>query len=181
LIGDLLAVQHESSKAEYGLDARLVNWVIPKVLELVYRRPAIFDARVRSGKIVEGHGDLRPEHICLEDPPVAIDCLEFNRDLRTLDAVSELSFLGLECDRLGAAEVGDYIMMRYSEQTGDRPPLPLLRFYKAFHACVRAKVAVRHLEDKKLTDREHWRARAAQYLELADLQLKGPCNLAREL
>jgi uncharacterized protein len=41
-----------------------------------------------------GHGDLRPEHVCLSEPPVFIDCLEFNRDLRLLDCVDELSYLG---------------------------------------------------------------------------------------
>jgi aminoglycoside phosphotransferase family enzyme len=56
---------------------------------------------VYTGKIIEAHGDLWPEHICLEDKPVIIDCLEFNRALRILDTVSELAFLALECEQRG--------------------------------------------------------------------------------
>ena len=37
--------------------------------------------RVRSRRIVDGHGDLRPEHIWLGDPVRIIDCLEFNARL----------------------------------------------------------------------------------------------------
>ena len=32
-------------------------------------------SRVRDGRIVDGHGDLRPEHVCLVEPPVIIDAL----------------------------------------------------------------------------------------------------------
>ena len=57
--------------------------------------------RVSEGQVVEGHGDLRPEHVFLTDPPVIIDCLEFNRTLRLVDPLDEIAFLGMECARLG--------------------------------------------------------------------------------
>jgi uncharacterized protein len=62
---------------------------------------------------------LRPEHICLEDTPVIIDCLEFNRNLRILDPASEIIFLKLECDRLEAPDIGEIILETYCESTGD--------------------------------------------------------------
>ena len=56
-------------------------------------RGALFAARVRARRIVDGHGDLRPEHICLGDPPCIIDCLEFNAALRAADPFDEIAFL----------------------------------------------------------------------------------------
>mgnify|MGYP006202207167 CR=1 FL=1 len=41
-----------------------------------------------AGRIVEGHGDLRPEHIYLGTPPAIIDRLEFSMELRTLDTLA---------------------------------------------------------------------------------------------
>jgi uncharacterized protein len=65
-------------------------------------RAALLDARVEAGRIVEGHGDLRPEHVYLLDPPIIMDCLEFNRELRLVDPADELPYLAIECHRLGA-------------------------------------------------------------------------------
>jgi len=117
--------------------------------------------------IIEAHGDLRPEHVCLEAQPVIIDCLEFNRSLRILDAASELAFLALECERLGAPEIGKQLLNVYREQTGDPAPNALLEFYRAHHAVVRAKIAIWHLKDDTILDEAHWVAKAEQYLRMA--------------
>jgi aminoglycoside phosphotransferase family enzyme len=58
-------------------------------------------ARAEQGHVREGHGDLRPEHICLLDPPVVIDCLEFKQMLREVDPYDKLAFLDLECRNAG--------------------------------------------------------------------------------
>ena len=58
--------------------------------------------RMSEGRIIECHGDLRPEHICLAPKPVIIDRVEFSRDLRIMDVAEELSSLSLECDILDA-------------------------------------------------------------------------------
>lgn len=55
-------------------------------------------ARVAAHRVLEGHGDLRPEHVCLLQPPVVIDCLEFNLALRQVDPFDEVAYLGLDCD-----------------------------------------------------------------------------------
>jgi hypothetical protein len=41
--------------------------------------------------------------------------LAFVRDFRILDTASELAFLALECERLGAQQVGDWILKTYSD------------------------------------------------------------------
>ncbi len=130
-------------------------------------RGAIFAARLAAGRVVEGHGDLRPEHVCVEDEPQIIDCLEFSRRLRTLDVVDELGFLALECERLGGAEVGAAILAAYREASGDAAPAALVEFYQSYRACVRATLAVRHLDDPAQADPARWIAQARRYLELA--------------
>jgi uncharacterized protein len=141
----------------YALPVALVESVQSAQWEFLERAPELFERRVYAGRIIEAHGDLRPEHICLEDEPVIIDCLEFNRDLRILDTVSELAFLALECERLGAPRVGDLILETYSEATGDRPPERLLAFYKSYHASMRAKIAVWHLKEPDRGDVAKWK------------------------
>ena len=43
--------------------------------------PSFWPSACATRRIVDGHGDLRPEHICLGDPVRIIDCLEFNAPL----------------------------------------------------------------------------------------------------
>jgi aminoglycoside phosphotransferase family enzyme len=163
LRGDL----QELCRPEFALPRGQVERACREQLALLAQRAELFDQRVSERRIVEGHGDLRPEHICLVSEPVIIDCLEFSRELRIADPADELSFLGLECERLGRPEVGRWFLDAYSEVTGDRPPEPLLRFHRAYRALRRAKIAAWHLLDPGVRDREPWRARARDYLDLA--------------
>jgi uncharacterized protein len=72
----------------------------------------LLDERLMSGFIVEGHRDLRPEHICFTDPITIFDCLEFNRQLRLVDVFDELAFLEVECALLGAKWLGPALRRR---------------------------------------------------------------------
>jgi aminoglycoside phosphotransferase family enzyme len=166
LAADVLASRQELANPEYGLPVDLLESIASAQLAFLKQESELFDDRARAGKIIEAHGDLRPEHICLEREPVIIDCLEFNRDFRILDPASELAFLALECERLGAPWVGDLILATYRDETGDRPPERLLVFYKSYHACLRAKIAVWHLKDHE--DWAKWTNKATRYLRLAD-------------
>lgn len=152
----------------HGLPPDTVEPLRAAQLDLLETRPELFDERVAQGWIVEGHGDLRPEHICLEDSvPVIFDCLEFNRRLRIVDALDELAYLALECERLGAPDVATRLLEDYSALSGDRPPARLLGFYKTSRACLRAKLALWHLHDADPASHDHWRDRARDYLRLA--------------
>lgn len=124
------------------------------------------DARVTAGRIVEGHGDLRPEHVCLFDEPLVIDCLEFRRDLRILDPADELGYLALECERLGAATIGLWLFEVYTRESGD-VPAGLVHFYQGMRAVLRAKLAFEHLHAGGRGDATHWRASGADYLARA--------------
>src|SRR5262249_32934984 len=132
LTDELQSSREELTKREEALSAELIESRITNALAFIHRHLDIFEARVGAAKVVEGHGDLRPEHICLEDKPVNIDCLEFNRNLRIVDPVSELMFLRLECERLGTPAAGELIFGTYCERTGDNPPEDLLAFYRTY-------------------------------------------------
>ncbi len=156
------------SDPRFGLNARLVEGVCTAQLRLVDQRPGLLDERVAQGRVIEAHGDLRPEHICLCASPVIIDCLEFNREFRILDSVDELSFLAMECELLGAAFVGQRAFEVYREVTGDDPSPALIAFYKCYRASLRAKLAVWHIVDPETNHPTKWTARANDYLSLAD-------------
>jgi len=163
---DALANRQELAKREYALPVELLESISVAQLAFLRQESGLFDDRVRAGKIIEAHGDLRPEHVCLESEPVIIDRLEFNRDFRILDALSDLAFLALECERLGAPWVSELILETYREETGDRPPEKLLAFYRSYNACLRAKIAVWRLKDHGAPDWAKWTGRARQYLHL---------------
>ncbi len=152
----------------YGLPGKQVQTVREAQFALLDHEPELFDARADEGRIVEGHGDLRPEHVCLEPKPVIFDCLEFNRAFRIVDAADELSSLAMECERLGAPMVGEELLSTYAQVTGDKAPERLTRFYKAGRACLRAKLAIWHTRELDKRDWSKWQELAIAYLRLAE-------------
>jgi uncharacterized protein len=123
--------------------------------------------RVRSRDIVDGHGDLRPEHIWLGDPPCVIDCLEFNAGLRANDPFDEIAFLTLECSRLGTPWAADRLRGRMMRHLPRPPPEPLFAFYRSHRAMLRARLAMAHLLEANPRTREKWGNAARAYLALA--------------
>ena len=84
-----------------------------------------------------------------------------------VDTADELSFFMLECEKLGADWVGDVVFEVYEDATGDRPPAPLIRFYKSRRASLRARLAILHVKEKVRRDGAEWIERARRYLALA--------------
>lgn len=128
----------------------------------------LFLNRVRDGRIVDGHGDLRAEHAFLESPPQIIDCVEFSNDLREVDALDDLSFLAVDCQRLGNAAVGQRILADYAQATKDETPAELIAFYKSYRAAVRAKVAGLRVAQTDGRDRQRFVREMRQYINWAD-------------
>ena len=125
------------------------------------------DARARDGCVVEGHGDLRPEHVLLSSPPLIIDCLEFDRDLRIVDRAEELCVLELECARIGHPAAGRRLLEACLAKLGDEPSARLLDLYRSHRAAHRAKLYTWRSAEPDGGTPEEWRARAADYLETA--------------
>lgn len=167
------AREHERNRAvledpRFDLPRRTVAAVLARLDEAIADPTGQLGARARQGWVVDGHGDLRPEHVYLREPPVVIDCLEFSRSLRLVDPFDELAFLGMECEQLGAPWIGAALVERCAEALGERPPEPLLAFYTAYRACLRARLSLAHLLDAEPREPERWQPLARRYLALAE-------------
>jgi len=148
--------------------ASLVRRLSQVQLEVIKLQPELLTDRVRDGRIIDGHGDLRPEHVYLVGPPAVIDCIEFSDEFRTLDVADELCFFAMECDRLGADGLARSVLQHIFRHIGDQPDQRLLRFYKCYRACVRAKVAALRSEQQARSESGDTLRLEEQYLELAE-------------
>jgi hypothetical protein len=159
---------------------------------------ALVDSRMQSGELREGHGDLRAEHIILEPELRIVDCVEFNRLLRTIDVADDLAFLVMDLLSLDAEPSARRVIDAYRAAGGDCGPPVLVWFYAAHRAMVRAKVAVlraaqspphrhqapasrsaaHHLE---VAERCTWRARGPLVLVICGPPAAGKSQLATHL
>jgi aminoglycoside phosphotransferase family enzyme len=105
--------------------------------------------------------------VCLLDPPVVIDCLEFNPRLRQVDPLDELAFLGLECELAGAAWIGARLLERCTVALADPAPPEALNLYTAYRALLRARLAMAHLLDPEPRTPERWTPLAQRYVDRA--------------
>jgi uncharacterized protein len=130
-------------------------------------RSRLITERVHGRHIVDGHGDLRPEHIWLTDPVRIIDALDFNARLRAVDPCDEIAFLCLECERLGCPWAGAHIRRRAAHGLPGGLPDALFTFYRCYRASLRARLAAAHLLDPEPRTPEKWLRLARSYLRLA--------------
>jgi len=103
-----------------------------------------FAARVTGGKIRDGHGDLRLEHVYFLPPPdgvVAIDCIEFNRRFRCGDVAGEAAFFAMELEAARRPDLAATFLARFAEASDDFGLYRLVDFYLSYRAWVRGKVA----------------------------------------
>ncbi len=168
------------------LKAGTASKLSPQALEALQRVEAFSEAyiagalrgvlrgRCLQGCIVDGHGDLRAEHIYFEDSGItAIDCLEFNAELRKVDVLNDLAFLCMDLERLKRPDLAATLHSSYQACSGDTAQgdelhpenkLRLFTFYKIYRAMVRAKVAF--LKESQL-DRRHEYSATERFLALA--------------
>ncbi|WP_242907192.1 bifunctional aminoglycoside phosphotransferase/ATP-binding protein [Actinomadura terrae] len=130
------------------IDAGAATEIEDLATEFLAGREALFDARIADGRVVDGHGDLLAGDIfCLDDGPRILDCLEFDERLRRLDGLDDASFLAMDLERLGAADLATDFIGWYTEFAADPAPPSLRHHYVAYRAFVRARVAcLRHAQ-----------------------------------
>ncbi len=152
---------------QYRLSDDNVERLVRQLGDYVATNAGPLEVRQSDGFVIEAHGDLRPEHICLlpGHEPEIIDCLEFDEQLRCLDRVEELAYFGLECRVLGHAWVEERIISWYDAHADDRVPPSLWNFYAARRGLVRAMLSARHALDAHPPP--DWHAVATDYLERA--------------
>jgi aminoglycoside phosphotransferase family enzyme len=170
-----IKVTHQQLLADdLGLDSALVSACTQQQRAALNQCADALSERAAKGRIVEGHGDLRPEHIFLGGSfgnetlaPCVIDSLEFDRDLRIFDPYEELAFLSLECERLDQPWIGREFMTAYRATSGDNIDSNLFDFYRAQRALTRAKIAAWHVRDPEVSGLADWHERAHSYLRNA--------------
>jgi aminoglycoside phosphotransferase family enzyme len=126
--------------------------------------------RSRARFTVDGHGDLRPEHIWPGPPVHIIDCLEFNAQLRAVDPLDEMAFLALECERLGGKTLAGHVKRRAAAELPGGYCEAAFGFYRRYRAMLRARLAIAHLLDPHPRTPEKWPRLAMCYLKLASGQ-----------
>jgi aminoglycoside phosphotransferase family enzyme/predicted kinase len=155
--------------------------------------------RAREGRIREGHGDLRAEHVVIDGEVRIVDCVEFDRELRELDVADDLAFLVFDLTARGGERFAQTLVRAYRDAGGDPGDDALIAFYAAYRALVRAKVALvraaqlpptsaeRGRESAQARDlvvvaeRFAWRARLPLVIVVCGVPASGKSHLAAEL
>jgi aminoglycoside phosphotransferase family enzyme len=153
--------------ARFGLPQGAVERIAEVQRRFLMKCPALLRGRIHARRFVDAHGDLRPEHIWLREPVTIIDCLEFDAKLRALDPLDEISFLHLECERLGGLWAAERIRRRLARALDDDASSGLFLFYRSHRAMLRARLSIAHLFDAHPRIPEKWPRLARVYLRLA--------------
>lgn len=127
--------------------------------------------RAVAGRVVDAHGDLRPEHVYLTRPPRILDRLEFGPAYRAIDWLEDTALLAVDLEWQGQGWVGDALMRRIAAGLGDRPPHDLWCFYRAWRAVLRAQLSVEHIGREGTGPRARWLLKASAYLAIAERHL----------
>ena len=144
---------------------------------------ALFATRMREHHIRDCHGDLRLQHVYIQEtqdktaPEVnVVDCIEFNERFRYSDVAAEVAFLTMELDEAGRSDLGRAFVDAYVKLTGDNALYELLPFYACYRACVRGKVLSFQLDQPEVPaeQREQARSQAERLFTLAANYASGP-------
>jgi aminoglycoside phosphotransferase family enzyme/predicted kinase len=132
-----------------------------------------FEKRVEAGRVRDGHGDLRLEHVYFEpDGSLAIiDCIEFNDRFRYGDVCADISFLSMDLAWHGRVDLAERLLARYAHESNDYDLYGVVDFYESYRAFVRGKVALLLASDLEAStdarERAHREARRYFLLSLA--------------
>ncbi len=109
--------------------------------QFIAGRADLFTERIGARRIVDGHADLLADDIfCAPGELAMLDCLEFDDDLRYVDAIDDAAFLAMDLEFLGRRDLADFFLEDYCRRAQDAAPNALMHFYVAYRAVVRAKV-----------------------------------------
>ncbi len=162
----------EQVKASIGdyLDQSEHSELIAFQRAFIKEHAALFEQRARSGRVRDGHGDLRLEHLYRHDGQyLAIDCIEFNERFRYADVCCDLAFLTMDLAYHARMDLADLLIASYARESQDYESYALLDFYQSYRAVVRAKVASMLASDLSVgtSTRERAQSEARRYYLLA--------------
>jgi len=140
-------------------------------LGFIDRNLELLHARAATGRVRDGHGDLRLEHVYFEPPGAVtiIDCIEFNERFRVADVCCDLAFLAMDLAYHDRVDLAERLLATYAREANDYDLYRLVDFYQSYRAHVRAKVSLLLAADAGVsaTTRERARQQARRYFLLA--------------
>jgi uncharacterized protein len=136
----------------------------------------LFAERVQNGRIRDGHGDLRLEHVYLDaaGAPTIIDCIEFNERFRYADVCADVAFLSMDLAFHGRVELKERLLAAYARESDDHDLYALVDFYESYRAYVRAKISALGLDFVGLPERRELERQARRYFLLALASERAP-------
>jgi aminoglycoside phosphotransferase family enzyme/predicted kinase len=138
---DVLELNEQCPDMVPAFGAEAVGALRAALRESWARHAPLLDDRARAGKVRRCHGDLHLRNLCLIDgQPTLFDCIEFNESIATIDVLYDLAFLLMDLWQAGLRAEANWVMNRYMDESGDTGGLPLLPFFMALRASIRAQV-----------------------------------------
>ncbi len=136
---------------------------------------ALFDRRIKAGRVRDCHGDLHMQHICLAEPIQAFDCIEFNDRFRYGDTLADIAFLLMDMEYRGGKRQAKTLWNYYRRDAKEEGSVEsLLAFYMVYRAFVRGKVIGFIVNDNGIDPnvRDQAARTASRYFSLADSFIK---------
>ena len=105
-------------------------------------RSSLMRERREQRRVRECHGDLHCGNVVRwQGRLTPFDGIEFDPGLRFIDVVNDIAFLAMDLAERGRDDLRIATLQAWLETLGDFAGLPLLQYYEAYRALVRAKVA----------------------------------------
>ncbi|MEA2752087.1 MAG: uncharacterized protein QOI41_6230 [Myxococcales bacterium] len=113
-------------------------------LDFLRDRSAVFERRIADGRIRDGHGDLRLDHLYVGDEGelTILDCIEFSDRFRYADVCADVAFLSMDLAAHGHVELAERFLARYAREADDYDLYAVVDFYEGYRAWVRGKVSL---------------------------------------
>jgi aminoglycoside phosphotransferase family enzyme/predicted kinase len=131
-----------------ALDPQKWEFICQVSRSFLNHRQNLFLERIQDGRVRDGHGDLRCDHVYFYRGLQIIDCIEFNDRFRYGDAALDLAFLHMDLEHHGHPEFSRQLIRAYASRAADPGVYVLLDFYAAYRAVVRLKIACFQHADK---------------------------------
>lgn len=159
----------------------VVAAIVADMGDALTRHGPLLDRRRQAGKVRRCHGDLTLRNICLLDgEPTPFDCLEFNEALASIDILYDVAFLLMDLWHRDRRDLANVVFNRYLDDADETDGLPLLPFFMAVRACIRAHVTATQACEATPARAPALRDEAHAYLDLARRLLvrRPPCLVA---
>ncbi|MEM1250414.1 MAG: AAA family ATPase, partial [Acidobacteriota bacterium] len=170
------------------VDADVASEIESWQLDILEARSDLFSERLQRGRVRDGHGDLRLEHIYFEggaaDGRLAIlDCIEFNERFRYADVCADMAFVATDLAACGRSDLSERFLADWAHFSNDFEFFPAVDFYESYRAFVRGKVLAmtEALGVHDVKTREELRSEARRHFLLAQASERRPLAQAQLL